>query len=354
MPERLKKKLEKLVEQIVKEKRVVGWDSELKPKIRRGRETDEPSIRFYVENKRIPQALKPYETLPEEVEGIKTDVVEVGHLAIPTLGLEKKQEKRRLKRPFAVDPTRRVRPLRIGLSIGNIRITAGTLGAYYVYKNELVLGSNAHVFASSAVKPPSQQAKEVLQPGPYHGGVDLNNLAGYLEWYLQLHGTSKSNCPIGRTVATVFNTVASLLNAKTRLVPIVEADNNVDFAISTCEVDILNKNVKDESMEDKVLVGHLFAGSDYSTVFCKIGNILKHIDLEPVSGQKFQDAVVGDVLEAWSWVLNDYHGSCWVNSTSANVTVDYGEALVLMRDVGLASAMAKPGSSGSGLYKAKI
>ena len=80
----------------------------------------------------------------------------------------------------ALGETDRVRPLRPGVSIAHVDVTAGTLGAFVVKAGEerarYVL-SNFHVLAGS---PSAQVGDVVLQPGPVDGGRTPGDRVGTL------------------------------------------------------------------------------------------------------------------------------------------------------------------------------
>ena len=59
---------------------VVGWSNKIQKKIIRGIISDIDCIRIYVSKKLPREMLRRDELIPEEVDGIKTDVVEVGRL----------------------------------------------------------------------------------------------------------------------------------------------------------------------------------------------------------------------------------------------------------------------------------
>ena len=98
-------------------------------KTTRNQVSDELSIVVLVRHKVSPAGLFPTQSIPKEVESIRTDVVEVGDL-----------------RPQILN-TERWRPAPGGVSLGHYKITAGTLGCV-VYDRKsgarLIL-SNNHV-----------------------------------------------------------------------------------------------------------------------------------------------------------------------------------------------------------------
>ena len=82
-----------------------------------GRETEERCVVVFVERKRPMAQLHRRDIVPRDLGGVRTDVVETGRFRAL-----------RLLEPKAVDRTRKVRPAPGGVSIGHVRITAGTLG----------------------------------------------------------------------------------------------------------------------------------------------------------------------------------------------------------------------------------
>ncbi|ERB65743.1 hypothetical protein G3U99_19490 [Vibrio coralliilyticus OCN008] len=72
--------------------------------------------------------------------------------------------------PDPVDPTARFdRPVPIGVSTGHPAITAGTIGARVTDGTNVFALSNNHVFANSN---DTSIPENMLQPGPYDGGVE--------------------------------------------------------------------------------------------------------------------------------------------------------------------------------------
>ncbi len=89
----------------------------------------------------------------------------------------------------AVPPDqRRRRPLRIGLSIGHYRITAGTLGAFVKRRGsgEVRMLSNNHVFADQNR---GRAGDAIIQPGAYDGGRDPRDRVGTLAEYHKISKT---------------------------------------------------------------------------------------------------------------------------------------------------------------------
>ncbi len=112
----------------------------------------EPAVVVLVERKLPLSALTADDVIPKQVDGVRTDVYEVGYLR-------------------AYDtPRDRFRPtIPSGVSIGHYKITAGTLGTIVTDRNtgEKLLLSNNHVLANSN---DAVIGDNILQPGPTDGG----------------------------------------------------------------------------------------------------------------------------------------------------------------------------------------
>ena len=77
-----------------------------------------------------------------------------------------------------VDPTARFpRPVPIGISTGHPDITAGTIGCRVTDGTNVYALSNNHVYANSNL---AAIGENVLQPGPYDGGMDPQDAIGTL------------------------------------------------------------------------------------------------------------------------------------------------------------------------------
>ncbi|EYR62789.1 hypothetical protein N866_05275, partial [Actinotalea ferrariae CF5-4] len=98
----------------------------------------------------------------------------------------------------AVGQTGRVRPLRPGVSVAHVDVTAGTLGGFVTVDGRLHALSNHHVLVGS---PAAREGDPVLQPGPADGGRDPQDRVGALAGFLPLEAG---------TTALVDAAVASL------------------------------------------------------------------------------------------------------------------------------------------------
>lgn len=183
----------------------------------RGFITDEVSIMVLVREKKPPSALSRKQMVPDRVDGILTDVVEVGVL--------RSQQSR----------TDRWRPAPGGVSIAHYKVTAGTLGAVVRDANtgQRLILSNNHVLASSNEASPGDV---ILQPGPVDGGDDPADIIGYLERFVPIQfNVEPGTCSVADGYALVGNLVARMLGSSHRLATFnthAEATNTVDAAVA--------------------------------------------------------------------------------------------------------------------------
>lgn len=84
---------------------------------------------------------------------------------------------------LAVGQTARTRPLRPGVSIAHVDVSAGTLGAFVRVDGCLHALSNYHVLVGS---PSAGVGDAVLQPGPADGGRDPQDRVGVLAGFVPL------------------------------------------------------------------------------------------------------------------------------------------------------------------------
>lgn len=133
--------------EILDRKNVVGVG--VGKKITNGEQTNEDSILVFVEKKADPSVLSTKDLVPEEIDGVKTDVIEVGKL-----------------RPMS--HRQKQRPVYGGISAIHYKGTACTLGAI-VYRGEKAYAlQNAH--CGYPHWQGAQKGDPILQPSPMDGG----------------------------------------------------------------------------------------------------------------------------------------------------------------------------------------
>ena len=133
----------------------------------RGTPTGDVAIRFYVKEKLHPLLVKDGEILPDEVEGVPTDVEQSGEFSI--------------WRPLPPIYHRKVRPAMGGLSIGHYAITAGTLGCLVRRGPDTCILSNNHVLANENR---GVAGDPILQPGRYDGGREDKDVIARLDAFV--------------------------------------------------------------------------------------------------------------------------------------------------------------------------
>ncbi|NDJ54124.1 MAG: hypothetical protein GYB68_13725 [Chloroflexi bacterium] len=152
-----------LLRKFLKQRNIVGVG--IGYKMVNGELTDTPSVVFSVAAKKPRQDLPESELLPDHVDDLPTDVVEIGEVV--ALGLNRRGVNR---------------PIRPGMSVGHMEGVAGTIGAMVRRGGETFILSNNHVLARE------NQAKvgdPIIQPGRSDGGME-NNVVAELDSFTPL------------------------------------------------------------------------------------------------------------------------------------------------------------------------
>lgn len=186
-------------------------------KVVRGRETDVPCVVVYVERKLPESALREGDVVPKEIDGVRTDVVETGRFRALLL----------LQRP-PVSRTGRVRPAPGGVSVGHVRVSAGTLGvlARRVGGGAVIL-SNNHILANSNEARPGDP---ILQPAVADGGTPQDAIARLAD-VVPLAFAEESSSRLGRVVERALKPLLVHLGLGITRMPTGRA-NLVDAAIA--------------------------------------------------------------------------------------------------------------------------
>ena len=304
---------------------VVGYSKKLRKRIKDGEEVEEEVIRIYVSQKVDHSSLSLRDLIPGEIDGVPTDVVEIGEM------------KALDAHPQA--HVTRTRPLVAGISIGNWAITAGTLGWFFEdAAGRVALGSNAHVFADDPLTPSSEETR-IVQPGRAdQGRVPEDVVATYL-WHQPLAG---SECTLSNVVAGLLNGVSSLLGRKTRFELSLFEKAKIDFGVAEPTVDYEIRLQTAEECEGFVGLG--FAGSDQSSFLCKAEHI-EAAGWSPVD-KEIVPVTVGDQIHKVGRTTEYTTGR--VLDDSAYGRVSYGGvSFVEFDDVILTTKMLEGGDSGS-------
>jgi hypothetical protein len=199
-------------------------------KVRGDSETQSIGVTVFVEHKISRDGLDPESLIPPSVDGVPTDVVEVGELRALQM------------------PTDRWRPAPGGVSIGHYRISAGTLGTVVRDRatgTRLVL-SNNHVLANSN---DAQLGDAILQPGGADGGrVDSDTIATLERFVPISFSVDGGQCDIAAGYSYLGNAIAAILGSAHQVKSIQvspQAANLIDAAVA--------RPVYDEYVLDEIL-----------------------------------------------------------------------------------------------------
>jgi hypothetical protein len=186
-------------------------------KVVKGRRTETMCVVVLVRHKVPSAALQAGGVVPKDVDGVETDVIEVGELTAH------------------VSRTGRLRPAPPGVSLGHFQVTAGTFGAVVHDKatGDALILSNNHVLANSNE---AQPGDAILQPGSADGGrLDEDTLAQLVRFVPIQFTVAPSSCSIASAVAWVGNSLARGMGSKHRLQAYYtdpSAVNQVDAAVA--------------------------------------------------------------------------------------------------------------------------
>lgn len=246
-------------------------------KEQKGESQGDVALVVLVEQKKPLAALSAEDLVPPEVDGMRTDVYEVGYLRALS----------------AMNPRRSYRPIiPNGVSISHYKVTAGTLSTIVHDRvtDDLLLLSNNHVFANSN---DADLGDPILQPGAMDGGEVESATVARLERYVRLRyigdsddgqppvvgvpddGTTPtptpSPSPTGRRrgcnwlsfVAGVGNAIGSLVGSDARLMvesqaasrmPTPVAQQTTDMVVPTNTVDAgLARPIDPDMFSDDIL-----------------------------------------------------------------------------------------------------
>lgn len=183
-----------------------------------GKRGSESALVFLVKKKIPKNRLARLEVLPNKVEDMNTDVIEVGELKF-------------------LNPKNKMRPAVPGISIGHFNSTAGTFGALVRdSKNQLFILSNNHVLANvtDGNDGRASQNDPILQPGVYDGGTE-NDVLGHLYKFVPLYRDQvKNSCAIAESYKNMNQFFLNMLkrNYRIQLYKNTGIENKVDAALA--------------------------------------------------------------------------------------------------------------------------
>jgi len=165
------------------------------------------------------------DVVPKSLDGVRTDVLEVGVIQAPP--------------PFETQGvyTGRYRPPMPGVSVGHKDVTAGTFGAVVHQDHKTRILSNNHVLANSNK---GKEGDAIFQPGRHDGGGWEDKIAE-LDEFVPIALSSGASCQVATAVCRALNWMADKLGRSHRLLPYDSAQtfNQVDAAIAKTTVPVL-------------------------------------------------------------------------------------------------------------------
>lgn len=170
------------------------------PKVVNGQRTDVTCVRLYVVQKIAPSLLPPRDRLPEEIDGVPTDVIESSPAFLSASRARKRSSKKTGSKKAKTDEElaaqsctdnrrKRQRPIVAGISAAHRDVTAGTI-SYFCRSTrhgddpaKVYVMSNNHVFADVNQ---AHAGDNLLQPGPADGGISSDHFAE-LHRFVEIH-----------------------------------------------------------------------------------------------------------------------------------------------------------------------
>ena len=253
-------------------------------------------------SKKIPRdGLEPEAMIPSELDGVGTDVLQVGLL---------QAQGGRLKRN---------RPLVGGISIGHYKVTAGTFGGVVRDREsgERFIISNNHVLANSN---DAQIGDPIIQPGAADGGRADDDTVAHLEKFRPIRfNVGPATCGVAKGFEKFGNAMASLFGSKHQVRTYFndpEASNIIDAALA--------RPISDEILSDEILDIGILSG----TTSAQLGQSVRKSGR--TTGYTMGRVVILD----------------------ATVDIQYGERVARYERQIVTDGMSNPGDSGSLLVAA--
>lgn len=180
--------------------------------------TNELGLTVLVADKIAVEGLAPDDLVPARLDGVPTDVVQIGNVWAQQI------------------PTDKFRPAPGGVSIGHYQVSAGTLGAVVRDRDtgDRLILSNNHVLANSN---DATEGDPIIQPGGADGGTVAEDLIARLERFcvIDFGEAPGSDCSVASGYAALGNALAELLGSRHRVQIFQvnpQAVNEVDAAVA--------------------------------------------------------------------------------------------------------------------------
>lgn len=286
---------EKKVRKILRGKaNVRGFSKKIRKRIVGGKEIEEQVIKIYVSKKVNKIDLAMVDLIPDEIDGIPTDIVEIGE--VEAKGLED-----------------RVRPLEAGYSIGNIGISSGTLGWYFEKGGKIYAGSNTHILSDNIG--PLCIERRIVQPGRSDNGMIPDDVVGTHVWHKPL---KRALNPVNALWMVLVNLIYQIVGQDPPYDLTDSEPRYLDFGVMEATVPY-EKHI--EGLQEwSGFIGLVFAGSDRASFICKAKYILQEgytpVDVDVV------EVEIGDLIHKVGKTTGYTTGR--VTDDSAYVWVTYG------------------------------
>ena len=257
---KIKNVLAKHKRALLKRKNVVGVG--IGQKWIKGKNTGKQALLIFVSKKEAASALSPKDRLPKAIGKHQTDVVgRTGSLKAQGL-------------------TSRVRPLKAGYSCGHKKVTAGTIGGWFVDKDGDLVGlSNNHVLANTNR---TAIGAVTVQPGTYDSPNWRSNRVGNLKDYVRIRRTNNTqdsaifkphpNVGIDMTLQNIGEVVGFNENIQVND-PVQKLGRTTGY--STGSVIATNATVwvqydrgKSFEFDDQIITSHMSEGGDSGSLLC--------------------------------------------------------------------------------------
>ena len=181
--------------------------------------TEKPAIIIFVEKKLPDDKLSRSQKLPDMIDGLETDVIEIGRVRL-------------------LERVMKMRPALPGSSIGHYKISAGTFGVVVKDKKtgEKLILSNNHILAngSNGSDGRANPGDAILQPGAYDGGKQSDKIAELVRFVPLIRATQPADCSVAERVANIGNRLIKLIRPayEIRFYKLNNSTNIVDCAVA--------------------------------------------------------------------------------------------------------------------------
>lgn len=222
--------IDRYKDSLLKKENVIGVGYGIKEK--RAQRTGEEAVVVLVKEKKPAHKINKKDMIPQALNSIKTDVIEIGEIH------------------FLQQRTVKARPAQPGMSIGHYKISAGTLGGVVKDKRsaQTMILSNNHVLAniSNGKDNRAKKGDLILQPGAYDDGKEPDDVIAYLERFVPVHrGEAEPECKIAVAVEKLANFVIHFLRPNYNFKLLKQGKNNtVDCALARpVSNDVINSSI---------------------------------------------------------------------------------------------------------------